>query len=201
MLGGSLTRRSVTSPMPDPSFQRAKQYYARLRLSAYALVQADALASGMVCVPLRLADCTAHTLAVWRRTWIGPHPSGWGRWDWEPMLRRAWRHPASFHLAIWSGDRLCGLAVGRVSDRNPHGARTAVCIDYLEGTHDRPHPLQGSVAILATSAAHAYGHVLGASVVRLSDPLPGVIGLYTRLGFAPVYESGRVLYCERRIEP
>src|SRR5690349_15229613 len=104
--------------MRDPAFQRAQQYYARLRQSAYDLVRDDALASALVTVPLRLADCDPHTLSVWRTNWTGPHPSGWGGWDWEPLLRRAWRHPSAFHLAVWSGKTLCGLAVGRVSDRD-----------------------------------------------------------------------------------
>jgi len=205
-IGGSLAAFLIlspghTPPMQDPSFRRAQQYYARLRQSAYALVQADALASGMVRVPLRLADCTAYTLSVWQQAWAGSHPSGWGGWDWGPLIRRAWRRPASFHLAIWSKDTLCGLAVGRVPDRNPDGSRSVVFIDYLESAHDPGHPLRGSIAILATSAAHAYGRLLQAGAVRLKDPLPGVIALYAGLGFGPVYEGERVLYCERRIEP
>lgn len=76
-----------------------------------------------------------------------------------------------------------------------------VFIDYLESAHDPRHPLRGSIATLATSAAHAYGRLLQAGAVRLKDPLPGVIPLYAGLGFGPVYEGDRVLYCERRIEP
>lgn len=187
--------------MQDPSFRRAQQYYARLRQSAYALVQADALASGVVSVPLRLTDCTAYTLSVWQQTWTGSHPSGWGGWEWELLLRRAWKHPAAFHLAIWSSDTLCGLATGRVPKRHPEGIRSVVFIDYLESAHDPRHPLRGSIATLATSSAHAYGRLLQAGAVRLKEPLPGVIALYAGLGFRPVYEGERVLYCERRIEP
>lgn len=187
--------------MADPSFRRAQQYDARLRKSAYALVRDDAVATGLVSAALRLADCDPHTLSVWRTEWSAPHPSGWGGWDWEPLLRRAWRHPSAFHLAIWSGKILCGLAVGRVSDRDRSGRRNAVSIDFIESAHDPRHPLRGAIASLVIDAANTYGRALQASHVRLVEPLPGVLSMYERLGFGTVWQQGRALYCERRIEP
>ncbi|HEY0015967.1 MAG TPA: hypothetical protein VGC13_06595 [Longimicrobium sp.] len=187
--------------MSERSFKQAQQRYARIRQHAYALARDDAFATGRVDAPLRLADCDPYTLSVWKTTWAGPHPSGWGGWDWEPLLRRAWKHPSAFHLAIWSDRILCGLAVGRVSDRDPAGLRHAVSIDFIESAHDPHHPLHGNIAVLATSAADAYGHALGARWLRLIQPLPGVVTLYTNLGFDVVREGDRVLYCERRIEP
>ena len=203
--GGSwaalLTRRLWPLPMPDPGFSRAQQQYARMRAAAYAPVQQDAIALGRTPNSLRLADCTPRTLAVWRSTWSGPHPAGAGGWDWETLLRRAWRNPASFHLAIWSGKTLCGLAVGRVGPRNRDGRRNAILLDFIESVPDRQHPLRGAIAYLATSAVHAYGRILKAEAVRLMDPLPGAMRIYQDLGFDVVSSDGRVLYCERRIDP
>jgi hypothetical protein len=174
---------------------------ARLRKSAFDLVRDRALASGLTSVPLRLAECDPHTLAVWKSTSGSGHPSGWGGWDWEPLLRRAWRHPSSFHLAIWSGKVLCGLAVGRVSDKDPNGRRNAVSIDYIESAHDPAHPLRGLIAFLVVDAAETLGRALQASHLRLVEPLPGVLGIYEQLGFTTVWHWERPLYCERRIEP
>lgn len=187
--------------MRDPSFRRAQEYYARIRNSAYAAARDDALASGVVDAALRLSACDRHTLAVWRATWAGEHPSGWGGWDWEPLLRRAWKDPAAFHLAIWSEKTLCGLAVGRVSDRDRNGVRSTVSIHFIESAHDPHHPLRRRIAFLTVSAGEAYGKGVGAELLRLIQPLPGVLGAYERLGFETVWEKGRALYCERRIEP
>ncbi|WP_420129996.1 hypothetical protein [Longimicrobium sp.] len=186
--------------MPDTSFQHAQERYARIRQSAYALARDDVLAAGQCTAPVRLADCDPYTLSFWRTTWSGPHPSGWGGWDWEPLLRRAWRNPSAFHLAIWSGKILCGLAVGRVSNRDREGVRHALFVDYIESAHPPDHPLRGSIAALAIGAAEAYGKAVGAQSLRLMQPLPSILHLYVGLGFGVVKDKERVLYCERRIE-
>jgi hypothetical protein len=187
--------------MPDASFRRAQEQYARIRRTAYALVRDTELASGSVRVPLRLTDSDHRALAIWRSTWADPHPSGWGNWNWEALLRSAWKHPSSFHLAIWSGETLCGLAVGRVSDKDQAGVRNAVSLHFIESAHDRHHPLRGRIASLAIAAAQGYGEALQARWLRLVDPLPGLVERYARLGFTVVSGKSRVLYCERRIVP
>jgi hypothetical protein len=187
--------------MSDNSFHRAQDRYARIRRVAYAIVRDNAVAAGHTHAPLRLAECDPYTLSVWRASWEGPHPSGWGGWDWEPLLRHAWRHPAAFHLAIWSDKALCGLAVGRVSNRDRSGFRLAVFVDYIESAHDANHPLRGKIAVLAIGAADAYGRALGAHWLRLMEPLPSILHLYVGMGFGIVRDKDRVLYCERRIEP
>jgi hypothetical protein len=208
-LAPDIAHLSITCPhlsrnpasMSDPFLQRAQGRYARIRRASYAAAHAFVLASGRVSAPFRLAECDPHTLSVWKAMWTGPHPSGWGGWNWEPLLRRAWRNPADFHLAIWSGKVLCGLAVGRASDANRNGSRSALSVNYIEGAHDVRHPLRGSIIFLATSAAEAYGRAIGAHSLRLMQPLPHILHLYTRLGFDVVTGGNGVLYCERRIEP
>jgi hypothetical protein len=172
-----------------------------MRRVAYSAARDHAIAAGHLHAPVWLTDSDLHTLSVWKASWTEPHPSGGGGWDWEPLLRRAWRNPAAFHLAIWSDKLLCGLAVGRVSDRDKDGGRAALAVDYIEGAQNPHHPLRGKILLLATSAAEWYGRALGARSLRLMQPLPHILHLYTRLGFGVVAEMNRVLYCERRIEP
>jgi hypothetical protein len=186
--------------MSDPTYQRVRQYYARLRRSAYQLAREEAIQSGAVTVPLRLADCDKHALAVWRTTWLDPHPTGSGGWDWNALLRRAWQDPSALNLAIWSERALCGMAVGRVSRRSHEGRRAWVSIDFVEGAPAPDHPLRGAVASLAISSADHYGRGLGAERLRIAEPLSGTLEMYVQMGFIPVWASGRVLYCERRIE-
>lgn len=186
--------------MPISQFHRAKERHARIRQSAFEIVRREALRSGLVTVPLRLSQCDEHTLAVWRATWNGPHPSGFGTWEWEPILRRAWRRPTAFHLAIWSGDLLCGLAVGRLSRKRPSGLRHTISLHLVESAPSRSHPLRGVIAVLAFGAAEQYGRAHGASRLRLVAPLPGLLSWYAGLGFGIARKGGQAVYCERRID-
>jgi|GEM_PF-2923183 len=187
--------------MPNLHFWRAKQDYARRRRIAYDTVRGEAAQTGFISVPLRIEETNEHTVAAWQATWRGPHPSGAGSWDWDRLLRRAWRRPSAFHVAIWSGEVLCGLGVGRVSKRRAFGLRHTISVHFVESAHDRGHPLRYTIATLVIAAAVAYGKLLGATRIRLIEPLPGVIPLYERLGFTVAWKAGQPVYCERRIKP
>jgi hypothetical protein len=187
--------------MPNVPFWLAKQYYARLRRQAFASVVRDAVLSGAIREPVHLTQTDDETVAAWRATWRGSHPSGFGNWDWERILRRAWRRPSAFHVAVWSGDRLCGLGVGRLSKRRPLGVRHTLSLHFIESAHDDHHPLRGSIAALVIAAADSYGRLAGASRLRLMEPLPGVVRYYEDFGFAVARKAGQPVYCERRILP
>ena len=92
------------------------------------------------------------------------------------------------------------MAVGRASKRRPCGLRHTLSIQYLEANPDPGHPLKGFIAELALACAEADGAALGASRIRLTDPLPGVLRLYQGLGFSIARKSGTPLYLEKRIE-
>jgi hypothetical protein len=184
--------------MHHSEYQKALQRYTRLRRLAYEAV--ERLGDSRGATGIRLTDIDSHALDAWRSTWIHAHPLGYGGWDWDGLVARVCTRPSAFQVAIWSGEELCGLAVGRVSRRRPSGRRHTVSVHYLEGSPDRGHPLRGRVAEVAIAAADAYGVILGARRVRLIDPLPGVFRTYERLGFSIARESGIRLYFEKRIE-
>jgi hypothetical protein len=173
--------------------------YARTRRIAYDEVVEQALRDGVAGASLRLTDIDQGVLAVWSETWQGRHRSGDGGWDWERIFKPLRRRPAAFHVAIWSGDRLCGLAAGRVSTRRAGGVRHTVSVHFIESAPDLDQPLRGRVALLAITAAEVYGRALGASRLWLIDPLPGALPLYRRLGFKVAPSRGRPVYCEREI--
>jgi hypothetical protein len=187
--------------MQNVPFWLAKQHYARLRQQAYNLVQDEAVQTGLVRAPLRIKDTDEHTIIAWQATWTDPHPTNQGGWNWDRLLRRAWRRPSAFHVAIWSGEHLCGLAVGRVSKRRVSGVRHTISVHFIESAHDDQHPLRRRVAALVIAAAQAYGGSVGVSRIRLIDPLPGVIRLYEEYGFTVALKAGQPVYCERRISP
>lgn len=170
--------------------------YMHLRAGAYAGVLARTEAVSAPPVPFRLADITRAALLAWERTWA-PHAGDGSRpggWHWAQLAQAYARYPDAFHLAIWSGLALCGLSVGRPS-RGHH----YLAVDFLEGSPVPDHPLKGKVLPLAIAAATAYGQALGATSLRLTNPLPGVVPLYEREGFALVWNRRSRLYCERRI--
>lgn len=187
--------------MPNVPFWLAKQHYARARQQAFNSVVRDAIGSGAIRVPLRLTDTDEATVAAWRTSWRGGHPSGFGNWDWERILRRAWRRPSAFHVAVWGGDHLCGLAVGRLSKRRPLGVRHTLSLHYIESAHNERHPLRHCIAPLVIAAADSYGRLVGASRLRLIEPLPGLIWYYESWGLEVARKAGQSVYRERRILP
>lgn len=184
--------------MPNFEFRETLQRYARLRRLAHGLAQH--LADPGEAAAIQLTDIDARALDVWARTWAGAHPLGYGGWDWAALVARVCSRPSAFQVAVWSGDNLCGLAVGRISKRRASGRRHTVSLHYLEASPNRDHPLRGRIAPLVITAAEAYGRELGAWRIRLVDPLPGVFRLYERLGFRIARPITTPLYFEKRIE-
>jgi hypothetical protein len=182
--------------MRKRSYAEAKAYYQRHRLTAYTHVRV-ALADAFP--ELRLAEIDARALAAWREQWTDPHPSGSGGWDWQTLSDKFRRNPAAFTLALWSRDLLCGLAVGSASQRRATGERAAVSVQFVESIPRRVHPMKGDVGLIATTAVAAYGAAIGATHVRLANPLEGAVHIYVALGFGTVRRHGRIVYCEREI--
>jgi len=180
-------------------FQSAVARCARIRRGAYDRTISDALEQGLAGPSLRLTDIDAETLLAWKRTWRGTRAPGAGGWDWETLWKRFRRRPTALQLAIWDGDELCGLALGRVSRRRALGVRHTVSVHYMEASPEPEHPLAGLIAALVIAAAERYGEALGASRLRLMDPLPGLMGYYRKLGFTIALLPGRRVYFEKRI--
>lgn len=152
--------------MPISAYHFAQQYYGRLRRRAYDSVEREVYETHFVRVPLRLTETDEHTVAAWRATWQRPHPTGEGSWSWDRILARAWRRPSAFHVAVWSGEHLCGLGVSRLSKRRLMGIRHTISVHFIESAHDDNHPLRRRIAALVIAAAVAYGREVGASRIR-----------------------------------
>lgn len=180
-------------------FWLALARYARTRRIAYDEVVEQAVRGGVADASLRLTDIDHGVLDTWKVTWRTRNRSGDGGWNWERIFHPLRRRPAAFHVAIWSGDQLCGLAAGRVSAKRAGGVRHTVSIHFIESSPDRDQPLRGRVALLAITAAEVYGRALGASRIWLIDPLPGALPLYGKLGFKVALARGCPVYCEKEI--
>lgn len=102
-----------------------------------------------------------------------------GGWDWE-----SWstyykeKYPKRFDIAIWFGNTLCGLALGKMSEKNIH-----VKLEVLEGSTNSTHPLKGRVAYISLTALEMFGYALNAKEARIIDPVHAAITSYTNLGY------------------
>lgn len=180
--------------MPQPprmsgSRSSAEARYQNLRRLACQDAKADLAARGIE-VELRAIDASA--LAAFE-TWQGRYVA----WPW-PEMTADWRraHPDRFELAVWRGDVLCALAIGRPSPSAAHMA-----LYYMEGNPDPGHPLRGKVAATVITALRAYAIALGKTEMRLVEPLPEVVPFYCspRMGFELVSPRGETPYCRRSI--
>jgi hypothetical protein len=181
------------------SFEQTVAHYRALQHMACWRAQDAIVRTGAVPVPVLLRRYDALAESAWHSEWEGRrHPSGSGGWNWPEIVRTRWKRPAAFRLAIWSGSILCGLAIGHPSKKSAGGRRKTLSVNLIESA-PFAHPLQGVIAMLATTYATEYGWLLGSSRVRLMNPLPGVIETYAALGFSIILQRGRLLYCEQEI--
>jgi hypothetical protein len=116
-------------------------------------------------------------------------------WPWPEIYEHYRRnYPERFEAALWSGNTLCGLAIGRLNN-----ARDTVTLYFMEGCPDVTHPLKGTVHKAVLEAIFAFGVAAQATRIRINDPMPGAIPLYEGLGFSLVEPLGKSAYCERGI--
>ena len=108
-----------------------------------------------------------------RESWNGQ------AWDWQEALNEISKDPRRFSLAIWQGDTLCGLALGKVGRSGKH-----VSVALMEGNPDEKHPLKGNVIKIVMAFGIALCREHGARELRFVNPLPAVIPLYEAYGFA-----------------
>jgi hypothetical protein len=195
-----LVQNPTPPQMRDSDFKDALQYYAERRELAFRVSEDDARQNSAIRHPVRFSEISPAVLDQWRVTWQGSQTFGYGGWDWEGIARPLWRRPSSFHLAIWSGAHLCGLAAGRASKRRPCGRRHTLSIHFMEANPGPEHPLKGHVAKLAFASVDSYGAVLGVTTLRLVNPLPGLFRFYQELGFSVAGKGSARLYLERSIK-
>lgn len=183
------------------SFQQAKARHREFRLVAYETARRDALTAYALGPELRLEDVDAHALEVWRTRWARRrHAIGAGGWDWSSLVERQPRRAAILPLAIWYGDDLCGLALGRASRRRASGVRHTITITHAERRPEPPEVLlHGLIVPISVSVGRNYGAALGAKRLRLRNPDPKLLRYYQLLGFRVAWRGGRPVYCEQEI--
>jgi len=167
----------------------AEARYRELRRAALQDAMATLAAAG---INVELRPIGAAALAAverWNDRRVG--------WPWHLMIPD-WRrnYPGRFELAIWQGDVLCALALGRPAPKAPH-----LSLYYIERNPDAANPLRGKVTGAVIDALAAYAIALGKTELRLIDPLPALIPRYCSppFGFRLVAPAVGGPYCSRSI--
>jgi hypothetical protein len=102
-----------------------------------------------------------------------------GVWDWESCSAHyKEKYAKRFDMAIWFGSTLCGLALGKMSEKNIRAR-----LEVLEGSTDNTHPLKGLVTYIALTAREMLGYALNAEEARIIEPVQGAILSYRKLGY------------------
>ncbi len=130
----------------------------------------------------------------WRSQWLPVMPDGeeWSDWDWAQEMSRWSAKRNRFDMAIWSGDFLCGLALGRSSLRKQN---FSICV--LQGSPIDNHPLKRQILPIVIEVGLMYGTALGCHELRFLKPLRAMIPVYERMNFQLVRTSRGMQYCAR----
>jgi len=173
-------------------FVFAHERCAVIRNTALGVALSRASVSGPIPADARITPLTPQAIRAWELQWREDHWTGQGGWPWAQLAHRFTRKPRSFHAAVWSGLRLCGLCVGRVSKGRKH-----LTLHYMESAPDPAHPLRGFVTAMMFEAARNYGLAMGVDKLLLREPLPGVMQRYHRFGFTLASGTRQPVYFER----
>jgi len=106
-------------------------------------------------------------------------------WDWVKELKKFRRRPRRVELAIWCEQQLCGLALGRISDRC-----IVATIHLIEANPD-DHPLKGKIIPVATRYLEVLATSLKAREISIEQPIPDLIEYYKSIGFDHEIKKGR----------
>ncbi len=144
--------------------------------------------------PVRLTEITASALDYWGMVWRQQHLKTTG-WPWPGLAEHYRRkYPERFDLALWSGEILCGLCLGK-----PSGARSHLSLEYLEANPDPSHPLKGRILDLTLAAADNYAMATGCRRIRLVEPEADLIPRYEAAGFRLVRPRAGQPYLESEV--
>jgi hypothetical protein len=179
----------------DSYYREAHERYDELRRLAYDGAVERALARGLATPATRIAPIDAGALEACRNTWsTRQHWTGDGGWPWDLVVRPFLKKPRAFHAALWGGEDLCGLAVGKVSR-----GRERITLRFMQSSPSSTHPLRGRVTFLMFEAATAYGQALGSRYLILRNPLPGALPIYLRFGFEFAETRRGIVYLSRKL--
>ena len=149
----------------------------------------EALCPHLVGVPFRLAVIDEAALTAWSTIWK-EHSARRVNWNWREERRRQQSTLSRFELAVWSGEHLCALAIGKPSKGREH-----LTIYGLEGSPLSDHPLKKGIRFAVVEVALAYANALSCKELRLFRPVKEVQCYYVDMGFSLAGTPDNCPYC------
>ena len=178
------------------ALQRGRDYRQRAygasaqRLPSIAMQ----LASHELSDPVRLTSIDTHALQMWKEGWQPSLPTELRDWDWEGLHAGYVKEALRFEVAVWSGDELCGLAIGK-----PSSGRNFLRVDVMQGS-PAMHPLKGLVRWFIVDIAVEYANCLEINELRLMRPLEPLWQIYGDMGFDLAGRAQKPPYCSLRLD-
>lgn len=170
----------------SPLQRKLEQTYASYREAARNLVEPRLLDLTNYDVTLTEINAAALKQATaWRSCYTGNRRTHLPKWDWEKVVEHYRRRPRRVELAIWVTPTLCGLVLGRISER-----QVVASIHFLEG-NPTPHPLSKHVAAVAARYLDAIAVLAGCEQTAVMRPVPGLVNYYKNLGFVEETTRGK----------
>ena len=106
-------------------------------------------------------------------------------WDWSFSNRYKVLNPKAFDLSVWHGSTLCSLTLGRPTYRG-----TAVRLDFIERFNK--HVLfANDMFPVSLLAYEAYARLIGATEIRVMDPMNEKLVKYYSSNGGFSYKAGR----------
>jgi len=107
-------------------------------------------------------------------------------WDWIDGHREySFRYPKRFEMAVWHGNTLASLNLGR-----PTHNGTRMRLDFVEA-RATSNPLKGRIVPIVLSAIELYARYIGASEARIIDPInENLEQYYSRFGYTLIKQKG-----------
>ncbi|MGH7281652.1 MAG: hypothetical protein ACRELY_09035 [Polyangiaceae bacterium] len=166
------------------------------RDGAYVTTENLVNADPSVRAPVALGPIDRVAIAAWKATWE-LNPARSVDWDWADYAagyRR--KRYARLELAIWSGDALCGFALGKFSR-----AARVLQLNFIEGAPGNP--LKGSVLWIAIAHGIILGSGYRAGLFRVTKPANHVQIALSLLNPPFTYVAASAIapydYCERSL--
>jgi hypothetical protein len=135
------------------TFQEAEKHYSQLRQDAYTYAEREF--QNTLNLPITVTSISLDAIiqaAMWATNSQAAKVPYLSKWNWEKELKKFKRRPRRVEVAIWHGvTLLCGLALGRVSDRY-----VVATIHFIEANPTKMNPLSGQIARLITRFLEIY---------------------------------------------
>lgn len=139
---------------------------AHYRDHKFAASKAAAETARAIGIDVTITEYSRRASEAVELQWVGRQPS----WDWAEIARRH-RSPKTFCVAMWSGERLAGLALIELTT-------VAATVRFVEGDPRPDSPVKGKCALVALEIATNYAQRCGLSEIRIHPINDALVTLY-----------------------